>query len=116
MVNDQADTEGNVAVRVLSGSQIPGQQDTGPIVVINIHADNFGLGGNEGDIDIADIVTVRNQGNLPSLGGDKSVFKELDMDEVRQKEEDQTGENSDYLDFDTDYITITMGSDYPDRR
>ena len=82
MVNDQADTEGNVAVRVLSGSQIPGQQDTGPIVVINIHADTLGIGGNEGGIDIRDLVTVRNKGNSARLEVDEPVIKELDMDKI----------------------------------
>jgi len=112
MVNDEADPGENVAVRFLADGQVPGSQ-AGPIVVINIHADSLGLGGRDGDRDISRIKTrLKDESKLAAIEVDESILKELDDSE--KVEDPKESENPDYLDFDTDYITITMETDYQD--
>jgi len=115
MVNDEADPGENVAVRFLADGQVPGSQ-AGPIVVINIHADSLGLGGRDGDRDISRIKTKLSENTkLAPIEVEKSIPKDINENEY-EYEDEATEEKDipDYLDFDTDFITITMETDYQD--
>ena len=119
MVTDQEDVEENIAVRFLQPGQVAGVQG-GPIVVINIHADSLGLGGRNGGLDLGEI---RNK-LLEATKSKPNELKEsipvtLDENITEMFEEEETEDDMDapdYLDFDTDYITITMETDYRDGR
>ena len=119
MVTDKEDEEENVSVRFLQPGQVPGVQG-GPIVVINIHADSLGLGGRDGELNLSNIKDKLKQ-NTKSIPAqlDESIPVTLDENITEDKEEEVIEEDMDvpdYLDFDTDYITITMEAEYPDLR
>jgi hypothetical protein len=120
MVTNQEDAEENIAVRFLPSSQVAGSQG-GPIVVINIHADSLGLGGRDGDLDISDLdmsdlrTKLLKNTKLAPAEIKESIPKELDENDSEDETKDGT-DIPDYLDFDTDYITITMETDYQDGR
>ena len=123
MVTDQEDEEENISVRFLQPGQVPGVQG-GPIVVINIHADSLGLGGREGELDISQIrnkIKQRTKSTPALLEESISTMLDENITEEQEEEEEEEEEENDeeipdYLDFDTDYITITMEAEYPDFR
>ena len=83
-----------------------------PIVVINILADYLGLGGRDGKLDIGDVEkkTLKNT-DLVSVDADKSIPE--DPNANTYEDDNNTPE---YYDFDTDYITIMLESDYQAER
>jgi len=122
---------GSDSVRLLpQGGQLPGGQG-GPIVVINIHAESLGLGGSRGstlESKLRASLGGGREGPLESnirasfAGGDTLAAVEVEKstgDKVSNnnadEEDKQEIEDPDYLDFDTDYITITMETDYQDQ-
>merc|ERR1711892_387668 len=118
MVTDQEDVEENVAVRFLQPGQIAGFQG-GPIVVINIHADSLGLGGRNGDLNLKEIrnkLLEATKSKPVELKESIPVTLDENITEIFEEEETEDYMDApDYLDFDTDYITITMETDYGDR-
>ena len=88
--------------------------------MINIHADSLGLGGRNGGLDLSQI---RNK-LLEATKSKPNEFKEsipVTLDEnitenLKEEEKKDDLDAPDYLDFDTDYITITMETDYRDGR
>ena len=119
MVTDQEDVEENIAVRFLQPGQVAGLQG-GPIVVINIHADSLGLGGRNGGLDLSQIRNkLLETTKSKPIDFEESIPITLDeniTEEVKDEEIDDDMDAPDYLDFDTDYITITMETDYQDER
>ena len=119
MVTDQEDVEENIAVRFLQPGQVAGLQG-GPIVVINIHADSLGLGGRNGGLDLSQIRNkLLETTKSKPIDFEETIPITLDeniTEEVKDEEIDDDMDALDYLDFDTDYITITMETDYQDGR
>merc|ERR1712106_228414 len=117
MVTDQEDVKENVAVRFLQPGQVAGLQG-GPIVVINIHADSLGLSGRNGGLDLSQIRNkLLETTKSKPIDFEESIPITLDeniTEEVKDEEIDDDMDALDYLDFDTDYITITMETDYQD--
>jgi len=118
MVTDEEDEDENISVRFLQPGQVAGVEG-GPIVVINIHADSLGLGGRDGDLDLAEIRDkIRENSKSKQVLREESIPVTLDENITEDDEEEEEIEDDintpDYLDFDTDYITITMERDYPD--
>merc|ERR1712106_1251303 len=113
MVTDQEDVKENVAVRFLQPGQVAGLQG-GPIVVINIHADSLGLGGRNGGLDLGQIRNkLLKTTNSKPIDFEESIPVTLD-ENITEEVVDEDMDAPDYLDFDTDYITITMETDYQD--
>merc|ERR1712106_888653 len=113
MVTDQEDVKENVAVRFLQPGQVAGLQG-GPIVVINIHADSLGLGGRNGGLDLSQIRNkLLETTNSKPIDFEESIPVTLD-ENITEEVVDEDMDAPDYLDFDTDYITITMETDYQD--
>ena len=83
-----------------------------PIVVINILAASLGLGGRDGKLDIGDVQNkpLKNT-DLVSVEVDKSIPE--DPKSIAYEDESNV---PDYFDFDTDYITIMLESDYQAER
>ena len=120
MVTDEEDEDENISVRFLQPGQVAGVEG-GPIVVINIHADSLGLGGRDGDLDLAEIRDkIRENTKSKQVLREEAIPVTLDENITEDDEEEEEIEDDiktpDYLDFDTDYITITMERDYPDFR
>eukprot|EP00090_Calanus_glacialis_P009095 TRINITY_DN17443_c0_g1_i1.p1 TRINITY_DN17443_c0_g1~~TRINITY_DN17443_c0_g1_i1.p1 ORF type:complete len:385 (+),score=93.62 TRINITY_DN17443_c0_g1_i1:53-1207(+) len=117
MVTDQEDAEENISVRFLQPGQVAGVPG-GPIVVINIHADSLGLGGRDGAFDISDIrKKLLEKTRSEPVEFEETIPVTLDENITEDEPEEETKDEMDipdYLDFDTDYITITMETDYQD--
>ena len=88
--------------------------------MINIHADSLGLGGRNGGLDLSQIRNkLLETTKSKPIDFEESIPITLDeniTEEVKDEEIDDDMDPLDYLDFDTDYITITMETDYQDGR
>jgi len=131
MVKDNGASGKDVVLRFPDNGQEGNFQGSNPIVVINIRAENIdlddkklpGFGKSERTKQVQineDTESFRTSVTPPAVEIDRDLLKDLEAEimtmltkeEGRQKEEVE--EDKDYLDFDTDVITITMESDLSD--
>ena len=111
MVTGEDDSDNNVGVRFLQSESAKKVLGGSPIVVINIHADQLGLSGKEKQSTESDRNVKSSLKEVIPVTVDDNLTEDTSAAVIS---DDET-KSPDYLDFDTDYITITMESDYGDR-